>query len=392
MESETELLKERIKGLEIENSILKEQQIEVNQAKELYLKIFEDFPALIWRARLDKLCDYFNRTWLDFTGRTMEQEFGNGWTEGVHPDDFDYCLKIFITAFDNRESFEMDYRLKNKFGKYCWIKDFGRPFYDLNNEFLGYIGSCYDITEKKEAEILIFQQNEELKKLNNDKDQIISILAHDLKSPFYTLLGFTRLLSKNIHKYDNERIVNYSNQIHESAENTFHLLEDLLLWARAQSDKFVLDRQNLDLKEISNEIIEILMPSAKSKQITLNNHISEEVPVFADKNMVKTIIRNLISNAIKFTDTNGQIDIYTKQNEAEITITISDNGIGIDHNNIANLFNKSQIFTTTGTDDEKGTGLGLVLCKEFVEEHGGKIWVESLEEKGCKFNFTLFQK
>jgi len=153
MDIEIKKLTARIKELEIENSILRQQRIEITEAKELYLKIFEDFPALIWRSRLDKLCDYFNKTWLEFTGRTMEQEFGNGWAEGVYPDDFDSCLQTYVNAFDQKQSFLMEYRLKDKFGEYRWIRDFGRPFYDLDNTFLGYIGSCYDITENKINEL-----------------------------------------------------------------------------------------------------------------------------------------------------------------------------------------------------------------------------------------------
>ena len=147
---ELELCKARIAELEMENARLKQQQIKINTAKELYLKIFEDFPALIWRSNLDKDCDYFNKTWLEWTGRTMEQEYGAGWSEGVHPDDFDECLKIYITSFDQRKPFYMEYRLRNKDGEYRWIGDHGRPFYDLDGQtFLGYIGSCYDITDTK---------------------------------------------------------------------------------------------------------------------------------------------------------------------------------------------------------------------------------------------------
>jgi len=174
-----EELQFRIKQLENENSVLKLSKPENSQAKELYLKIFEDFPALIWRSGLDKLCNYFNKTWLDFTGRTLEQECGNGWTEGVHPDDFDYCLKIYVDAFDKRDPFVMDYRLKNKFGEYRWIRDYGRPFFDLDNTFLGYIGSCYDISENKEKEQLLIEAKDKAEE-NEEKFKTIFNMSQSL--------------------------------------------------------------------------------------------------------------------------------------------------------------------------------------------------------------------
>lgn len=151
-------LKNKIATLEQENSQLKQNQVDVNKAKELYLSILEEFPALIWRANTDKLCDYFNSTWLEFTGRTMEQEYGNGWAEGVHPDDLEKCFEIYTSNFDQRKPFSMEYRLKNRLGEYRWILDIGRPYYDFDDTFLGYIGSCYDITDNKRNE-------EQLKKL-----------------------------------------------------------------------------------------------------------------------------------------------------------------------------------------------------------------------------------
>jgi PAS domain S-box-containing protein len=125
---------------------------ELNNAKDFYLKIFDDFPALIWRSDTDKSCNFFNKSWLEFRGRTMEQELGNGWTQGVHPDDFDFCLETYTRAFDKRENFEMEYRLKNKTGDYCCIQDFGQPFYNQDKTFLGYIGFCYDISDRKKIE------------------------------------------------------------------------------------------------------------------------------------------------------------------------------------------------------------------------------------------------
>ncbi len=145
-------LKKEVEKLEKENHLLKQKQVEISAAKELYLKIFQDFPALIWRANTDKLCDYFNTTWLNFTGRTINQEYGNGWADGVHPDDLDTCLSIYLTAFDKQEAFSMEYRLKNRYGEYRWIRDYGQPYFDLDDTFLGYIGACYDITESRRNE------------------------------------------------------------------------------------------------------------------------------------------------------------------------------------------------------------------------------------------------
>lgn len=389
MNDELNKLRQRVEELEKENTKLKSKNIEVTQAKELYLKIFEDFPALIWRARLDKLCDYFNKTWLEFTGRTMEQEFGNGWAEGVHPDDFDLCLNTYVTAFDKRESFLMEYRMKNRFGEYRWIRDFGRPFYDLDGSFLGYIGSCYDITEIKQTELIIRQTNSELKKLNEDKDLFMSILAHDLRNPFSSILGYLELLTENINEYDIGKIENQIGIINHSAQTAYNLLENILKWSQSQTGKISFEPIRISYIDICTEVVDGLRHIADIKGITVSVSTTKRLILFADLNMLKTVLRNLVSNAIKFTKLNGQIIIDMEQNNDYVTIIVSDNGVGIKPSEIPKLFDPLQFHSTEGTINEKGTGLGLMLCKEFVEKNGGKIWVESEEGKGSKFKFTI---
>lgn len=139
---------------------LKEKIVELNN-------IVNSSRALIWLSNTDKLCTYFNEPWLEFTGRTLEQEMGNGWAEGVHPDDFDRCLKTYVTAFDRREKFEMEYRLKDAKGEYKWILDLGTPNYDSKNEFVGFIGHCFDISDRKENEEILKKKNRELKQMND---------------------------------------------------------------------------------------------------------------------------------------------------------------------------------------------------------------------------------
>jgi signal transduction histidine kinase len=231
--------------------------------------------------------------------------------------------------------------------------------------------------------------NIQLEKHNSDKDRFISILAHDLKSPFSALLGFVELLHSNIRNYPMEKIEAFVNNISSSVKNTYHLLEDILMWARIQSGKMPFDPQKNDLASICMEVIEGLELNAAVKDIAIKNSIKTPIEVCADRDMLNTIFRNLLSNAIKFTNKGGQIAISADQTDSEIIVTVSDNGIGIPSEIVNHLFNQLNMYTTTGTDNEKGTGFGLMLCKEFIEKNGGKIWVKSEVDKGSSFTFSL---
>jgi len=375
-------LEARIRELERENAILKQQQIEITEAKELYLKIFEEFPALIWRSRLDKLCDYFNKTWLDFTGRTMEQEFGNGWAEGVHPDDYDFCVKTYVEAFDKREAFLMEYRMKNKFGEYRWIRDFGRPFYDLDNSFLGYIGSCYDITEIKDNELKLVE-------LNQTKDKFFSIIAHDLQNPFNSVRGFSEQLMELARAKDYEKIEEFAGIILQSSDRAMSLLMNLLHWAQTQSGRMPFNPAPFDINTVIHEIILLLKASAEQKSIVIATKLSPGIQINADKAMISTVIRNLITNAIKFTMPGGKITIATELINNELHIITTDTGVGISKERIHKLFKISENNSTQGTLKEKGTGLGLILSKEFIERHGGRIEVGSEVGTGTTFSIIL---
>jgi len=281
-----------------------------------------------------------------------------------------------------------------------------------NNQWFGFIGFDYTKNEKSwsnwdiellktASEILgayfqnhnnliqIGKQNNELKTLNADKDRFISILAHDLKSPFNSILGFLSLLTKNIRKYDIDKIEKQLNFVNKSAQNTFNLLEDILMWVRANSAKIPFEPQKMDFGTICTEVIESLQLTANNKSISVYNRVPDNMSIFADRNMLTTVLRNLASNAIKFTDKGGKIEIYAKQEDTHIIISVSDNGVGIKPTTITKLFDITQKVSTEGTANESGTGLGLLLCKEFVEKNGGEIWVESEVGKGSDFKFSL---
>lgn len=248
---------------------------------------------------------------------------------------------------------------------------------------------CRNITERKQIELIVNQQNVELKKHNADKDRFISVLAHDLKSPFSALLGFSDLLLENLHKYDMQKIEFQIKAINQTVHNTYDLLEQILLWAKTQSGKLTLKMQKFNFAEITNEIINIFENQANEKQIKITCFETEKTILNADLNMYKTILRNLISNAIKFTNQNGQINIYAEKKHINTIITVSDNGIGIDKSVIPKLWKLTEHYSTTGTNNEKGTGFGLIISKELIEKQGGQIWVESEVRKGSNFKFTL---
>jgi len=248
------------------------------------------------------------------------------------------------------------------------------------------------IKEKHELEITLRQlntTNDELEKLNANKDQFISILAHDLKSPFQSILGFLELLIERIHHEERGRIESQLSMIFSSAQNTYHLLDDLLLWARAESGKITYEPKKQNLAEVCINAIDNLVLNARNKDITITHSIDADIFVYADVNMLSTVFRNLISNAIKFTHKGGCISVSAILIDSDVTITVTDNGLGIQPEILNKLFNISHKITTKGTEKETGTGLGLFLCKEFVEIHGGRIWSESEVAKGSDFKFSL---
>jgi two-component system sensor histidine kinase/response regulator len=269
------------------------------------------------------------------------------------------------------------------------LEVFGSPIRDENGNVWASLVSFQDITDRKKTERELLEIGESLVQSNLDKDRFISILGHDLKSPFNNILGFSEVLSAEVNSLDSEEIKEIAGNINKSAKITNHLLEDILMWARSQQGSIPFKPQKLSLSATCRNILEILNPSAYAKNITIYDDSSSQIFIYADADMLKTMLLNLVSNSIKFTKSGGKININAEQNSESVTISVSDNGTGIPPENLTKLFDISEVLTTKGTAGETGTGLGLLLCKEFVEKHGGKIWVESNVGKGSDFKFTL---
>ena len=260
----------------------------------------------------------------------------------------------------------------------------------LDIEGYGVVITFTDITEIQQTQEKLIKYSSELSLLNLDKDKFIKILAHDLKSPFTTLMGFSSLLLKNIYNYDIETIKEHLEVINDASSQTYEMLEEILIWLKSQSGQIIYNPKEIMFSEICDEVLNSINILAKDKNISLEfNCHSDDKNVYVDKNMTKTILRNLISNAIKFSKPNGEIKIIQEILDNETIITVSDQGIGISQEDINLIWNPLQTINSVGTSGEKGTGLGLSICKEFVEKQGGRIWVESKLSEGSNFKFTL---
>jgi len=243
-----------------------------------------------------------------------------------------------------------------------------------------------ELTEKNKS---IIKSEKKLREANATKDKFFSIIAHDLTNPFNAILGFANLLHQEYDYHSDEEKRIMIENLNKAAEGTYKLLQNLLEWSKTQTGNLYIQPEVIDMSIVTNENISIFRSVAQNKKIKLRSHIPFNTLVIFDKNMVNSILRNLISNAIKFTRIEGEVEITSKKNGNFLEVCITDNGIGIKPENICKLFSINEQFQTKGTANENGSGLGLILCKEFVEKNGGKIRAESIFEKESKFIFTL---
>jgi PAS domain S-box-containing protein len=309
----------------------------------------------------------------------------------THPGDLDKSVQVTMDLLRSEtcENRFIEKRYLSRNGDIIWALTNVSLLRDLEGKPLYFIAQVQNITERKKAEEQLIKYAEELKILNAAKDKFFSIISHDLRSPFNSLLGITEYIS---HSYDNltpTEIRESVKNIYSSSQKLYNLILNLLEWSRLQSGRFEMERTEIELSILIEEMKNIYSDSADSKKIEIETEIPENIVVFADKYMIETVVRNLISNAIKFTNGGGKINIKADARGDFVTISVIDNGVGISSKNIKDLFRIDEQFRRDGTANEKGTGLGLILCKEFVKKNNGIISVESEESKGSKFSFTI---
>jgi two-component system sensor histidine kinase/response regulator len=284
---------------------------------------------------------------------------------------------IFLTAADDKESLVQAFNV----GAVDYIT---KPFHAA--ELLSRIYAQLELQKTREA---LQYANEQLRQSNEMKDRLFSLVAHDLRGPFQTFIGTADLLTHYIDRLTKEQLVQMSRRLTETSQNLFTLTDNLLTWARAQMMQNNITAQVADISAIAATCMTLFESQAAEKNLTLINNATVGTVATVDVELFNTVLRNLLSNAVKFTPSGGSITIEATYNGACITCTVRDTGIGMDEENLAKLFSRDSHSTTAGTDGEKGSGLGLLLCKELLERNGGSITVESATGHGTTFCFTL---
>jgi PAS domain S-box-containing protein len=380
----------------IAQGIERKRAEEALRASEEKFRILADTaPVMVWMAGTDKLCTFFNKPWLDFTGRAIEEELGDGWTEGVHQEDYDRCQEIYFTSFEAREPFEMEYRLRRHDGEYRWMLDHGIPRFSSGGDFLGYIGSLIDITERKWAEAERDQLAREqvaraaAEAANRSKDEFLAMVSHELRSPLNAILGYTRMLRSC--PVDREAINNVIAIVERNAKAQLQIVEDLLDSARIIAGKLRIEPGPVDLVPLLEAALDTARSAAEAKGVTL---VADFGPlpeqVLGDPTRLQQIVWNLLTNAVKFTPEGGRVELRMEGDADNVRITVSDTGKGIEPEFLPFIFEHFRQADASSARRYGGLGLGLSLVKHLVELHGGTITAESAgKERGAAFTVTL---
>lgn len=350
----------------------------------------EQSPVTTVITDLNGNIEFANPKFTETTGYSIEEAIGQNARifKSGNKSQADY-KKLWDTILSGK-NWQGIFQNRRKNGELYWESAIISPVKDEDGTISHFLAVKEDITERIKAEEEIQKKNEELSKLNAEKDKFFSIISHDLRNPFNGFLGLTHLLAKELPQLTTEEIQDYAINLNHSASSLYKLLEDLLEWARLQQGLIPFSPDNHQLAPLIEKSLGSIREAATFKKIGIAVSVIENLSVYADENSLMTILRNLISNAVKFTPQGGMVTISATENQKnEIEFCVTDSGIGMSQDLIDNLFSLTAKTGRKGTEGEASTGLGLLLCKEFVEKHGGHIRVESAVGKGSSFFFTI---
>ena len=375
--------------------ITKRKQAEdaLKRSEELYRLITDNTSDLISLADMNGNFLYASSSHKTVLGYSPEELKSTPVFSLIHPEQLQNIIKVYSEAVQlKRKITSFPLKFKHKNGNWIDLETTANIIFDPAGNPVQIVTVTKDISERKQAELKLQKYAAELKNANETKDKFFSIISHDLKSPFQGLLGYSEILASEYNTLPEEERLFFINCINELVHSAYQLLENLLEWSRLQTGKVPYIPGVYNLYDLILPTISMLAQTAKEKAITFEYNIDKTIMVEADKNMLSSIVRNLVSNAIKFTCSGGSIILSEISSDGFVEISVTDTGVGMQKEILENLFNLGGNISSKGTKNEEGTGLGLILCKDMVEKHGGRIWVESEVGKGSKFIFTIPMK
>ncbi|MBS1542407.1 MAG: PAS domain-containing sensor histidine kinase [Bacteroidetes bacterium] len=375
---------------------LKAQKI-IADSESWFRNMAENSPVMIWSADDRNVRNYFNSTWLQFTGRVAEEEYENGWMKGIHPGEADRCKKIQQEAFEKKSEFEIEYRLRRSDGKYRWILDRGRPVFSPGSTFTGYVGSCADIHDRhtiniqleklvKERTLELTQSLEKEKELSDMKSRFVSMASHEFRTPLSAVLSSVYLVDQYAGPENEANRKKHIARIKSSVKNLVDILNEFLSLDKLEQGKVEINKDWFDFSEFVKDVVEEVKGMQRPGQFVMVNR-KGDTNVYQDKKILKNVLLNLLSNAIKYSGERKEILLEACHSGGDMTVAIKDNGIGIPVEEQKHIFTK--FFRARNTSNIQGTGLGLNIVQRYVELLGGTISFASFPEQGSTFTLRI---
>lgn len=379
-------------GILRDTTKLKNAQLDLLRAKVEAQNYLNIAGAMIIVIGKDNKVRLINKKGFEILGYSESEIIGKDWFDNFLPDEIQIEMKklfktVFLGDINSLESFEYEILTKNgQRRKIHWNNSFLK---DKNSKITGVLSAGTDVTKEREVLDKLLESENSLMEMNAAKDKFFSIVSHDLRSPFTSLLGYSQLALEDFDKLNKEELKTYLQSIQRVSNHIFNLIQELLEWSYIQTGRVNITPETLNVNDCIIQVLDLYYDTLKKKAIKVSNNIIKDTVIYADESAVLTIFRNLVGNAIKFTASGGKIIFETNNRDGKVMISVIDTGMGILKNDMEKLFRIDEHLTTLGTEGEKGTGLGLILCKDLLEKMDGEIWVESKVNKGSKFTFGL---
>jgi PAS domain S-box-containing protein len=393
------------------------REIEARRAdiERRFTALADAVPALIWMSGSDGAWEYFNSAWRQLTGLAPEEMHGYGWMSVIHAEDVDECVRVYQDSFATRTPFAIEHRLLDNNHQYRWVLNRGTPRYDPAGRFLGFMGSCVDVTDHKQAteafrkgeerfrrmnaelerfsaelaraNVELELQNRTIQRANEQKARFLATMSHELRTPMNAVIGFLDLLSEESAGPLTGKQVRFLGHIRTAGDHLLRLVENILDYSRIEAGRLQLDCQEFEARAVVQEVVAGISQIDREKSVKIIIDVPSDFMVLADRQRFRQILYNLASNAMKFTPRGGQVTISAKRDNSFTYVSVKDTGVGIAPDQLAPVFQEFHQARTA--ERNRGVGLGLAITQRLVKAHGGSISVESEVGHGSCFTFSL---